>query len=42
MDAKSEKIALFRYGLVAVLVIEVLHRGELLGLAPENLTIRKI
>jgi len=29
MDTKSEKIALFRYGLVATLVIEVLPRGEL-------------
>jgi putative transposase len=30
MDAKAEKIALFRYGLVAPLVIEVLPRGEVL------------
>ena len=29
MDTKSEKIALFRYGLVATFVIEVLPRGEL-------------
>lgn len=29
MDPKSEKIALFRYGLIAPLVIEVLPRGEL-------------
>lgn len=30
MDAKTEKIALFRYGLIAPLVIEVLPRGEVL------------
>jgi transposase InsO family protein len=29
MNSKSEKIALFRYGLVAPLVLEVLPRGEL-------------
>lgn len=29
MNAKSEKIALFRYGLIAPLVLEVLPRGEL-------------
>ena len=29
MDAKSEKLALFRYGLIASLVIERLPRGEL-------------
>jgi transposase len=29
MNPKSEKIALFRYGLVATLVVEVLPRGEL-------------
>ena len=29
MDAKAEKIALFRYGLIAPLVLEVLPRGEL-------------
>jgi hypothetical protein len=29
MDPKSEKIALFRYGLIAPLVLEVLPRGEL-------------
>ncbi|MBN1568998.1 MAG: DDE-type integrase/transposase/recombinase [Acidobacteria bacterium] len=30
MDAKTEKIALFRYGLIAPLVIEVLPRGEMI------------
>lgn len=30
MDAKTEKIALFRYGLIAPLVIEVLPRGEMM------------
>jgi putative transposase len=29
MDKKSEKIALFRYGLVATLVVEILPHGEL-------------
>ena len=29
MDAKAEKIALFRYGLIAPLVLEALPRGEL-------------
>jgi transposase InsO family protein len=29
MDPKSEKIALFRYGLIASLVVEILPRGEL-------------
>ena len=29
MDAKAEKIALFRYGLIANLVLEPLPRGEL-------------
>src|SRR5437588_3092036 len=29
MDAKAEKIALFRYGLIAPLVLETLPRGEL-------------
>jgi hypothetical protein len=29
MDAKAEKIALFRYGLIAPLVLEPLPRGEL-------------
>jgi putative transposase len=30
MDAKDEKIALFRYGLIAPLVIEALPRGEMM------------
>ena len=29
MDGKSEKLALFRYALIAPLVIETLPRGEL-------------
>jgi hypothetical protein len=29
MDTRAEKIALFRYGLIAPLVLEVLPRGEL-------------
>lgn len=35
MDAKAEKIALFRYGLVAPLVLESLPRGELTRRAQE-------
>lgn len=35
MDAKAEKIALFRYALVAPLVLEVLPRGELTRRAQE-------
>jgi len=35
MDGKAEKIALFRYGLVAPLVLEPLPRGELLRRAHE-------
>ena len=35
MDAQAEKIALFRYGLVASLVLEPLPRGELLRRARE-------
>jgi putative transposase len=35
MDAKAEKIALFRYGLIAPLVLETLHRGELTRRAEE-------
>lgn len=35
MDAKAEKIALFRYGLVAPLVLEILPRGELTRRAEE-------
>lgn len=35
MDAKAEKIALFRYGLIAQLVVEPLPRGELTRRAQE-------
>ena len=35
MDEKSEKIALFRYGLIAPLVLEALPRGELTRRAEE-------
>src|SRR5437667_8791955 len=35
MDAKAEKLALFRYGLVAPLVLEALPRGELTRRAQE-------
>jgi transposase InsO family protein len=35
MDAKAEKIALFRYGLIAPLVLEPLARGELTRRAEE-------
>jgi transposase InsO family protein len=35
MDAKAEKLALFRYGLVAPLVLEALPRGELTRRAEE-------
>ena len=35
MNAKSEKIALFRYGLIATLVLEKLPRGELTRRARE-------
>lgn len=35
MDVKAEKIALFRYGLVAPLVLEALPRGELTRRAEE-------
>lgn len=35
MDSKAEKIALFRYGLIAPLVLEPLHRGELTRRARE-------
>src|SRR5215813_5761711 len=35
MDDKAEKIALFRYGLIAPLVIETLPRGELTRRAQE-------
>jgi len=36
MDAKAEKIALFRFGVIASLVLEPLPRGEL-SLAPSRL-----
>jgi putative transposase len=35
MDAKAEKIALFRYGLIAPLILENLPRGELTRRAEE-------
>ena len=35
MDAKAEKLALFRYGLIASLVLETLPRGELTRRAEE-------
>ena len=35
MDAKADKIALFRYGLIAPLVLEALPRGELTRRAEE-------
>ena len=35
MDAKAEKIALFRYGLIAPLVLEPLPHGELTRRAQE-------
>ena len=35
MDSKGEKIALFRYGVIATLVLEKLPRGELVGRARE-------
>src|SRR6516225_3201522 len=35
MDAKAEKMALFRYGLIAPLVLETLPRGELMRRARE-------
>lgn len=35
MDAKAEKIALFRYGLIAPLVLEALPGGELTRRAEE-------
>lgn len=35
MDAKAEKIALFRYALIAPLVLEPLARGELTRRAQE-------
>src|SRR5438105_14541934 len=35
MDGKAERIALFRYGLIATLVLEKLPRGELIRRARE-------
>src|SRR5438093_4340981 len=35
MDSKAEKIAIFRYGLIATLVLEKLPRGELIRRARE-------
>ncbi|HEX2666293.1 MAG TPA: hypothetical protein VHM93_25915 [Candidatus Acidoferrum sp.] len=35
MDAKAEKLALFKYALIAPLVIEILPRGELTRRAEE-------
>src|SRR2546428_13171760 len=35
MDSKAEKIALFRYGLIATLVLEKLPRGEMIRRARE-------
>jgi hypothetical protein len=35
MDAKAEKMALFRYGLIAPLALETLPRGELMQRARE-------
>ena len=42
MDAKAEKIALFRYGLVATLVLEKLPRGELIRWAGGSCMCRSI
>ena len=39
-DSKSEKIALFRYGLIATLVLEKPARGELLRRARELAALR--
>ncbi len=39
-DPKSEKVALFRYGLIATLVLEKLSRGELVGRARELASLR--
>ena len=35
MDAKAEKLALFRYGVIAPLILETLPRGELTRRAQE-------
>src|SRR6266446_1507832 len=39
-DSKSEKVALFRYGLIATLVLETLSRGELMRRARELASLR--
>src|SRR2546422_1941626 len=39
-DPKSEKVALFRYGLIATLVLERLSRGELMRRARELAALR--
>jgi len=39
-DSKSEKVALFRYGLIATLVLEKLSRGELVRRARELASLR--
>jgi putative transposase len=39
-DPKSEKVALFRYGLIATLVLERLSRGELMSRARELASLR--
>src|SRR2546425_13215834 len=39
-DPKSEKVALFRYGLIATLVLEQLSRGELMRRARELASLR--
>ena len=36
MDAKAEKLALFRYGLIAPLVLETLPRGDFLLAASQK------
>src|SRR4051812_44897571 len=39
-DPQSEKVALFRYGLIATLVLERLSRGELISRARELAALR--
>src|SRR5438552_17642622 len=39
-DSKSEKVALFRYGLIATLVLEKLSRGEMIRRARELAALR--
>jgi hypothetical protein len=41
-DDKAEKIALFRYGLIAPLVLETLPRGELTRRAQEIAALRPL